>query len=102
MASEVRYELDWFTEDKCKRCGVCCGSQDGHPCEHLMKDGERYLCAIYNGRFGIHRTTTGRVFRCVSIREIIDSTGGFPGCGYRKPAPVEVRQPAAPVPKETH
>jgi len=85
MSAETRTETQWFTENKCKRCGTCCGSQDGHPCEHLARDGDRHYCTVYESRFGIHKTTTGRIFRCVSIREIIEANGGFPGCGYLRP-----------------
>lgn len=87
MASEFQYEPEWFTEDRCRRCGVCCGSKDGHPCEHLAREEGRYFCTVYGNRFGIHKTTTGRIFRCVAISEIIETNGGFPGCGYLK-APV--------------
>jgi len=87
MSPEVRTEPDWFAEDKCKRCGTCCGSKDGHPCEHLAREGDIYYCTIYELRFGVHKTTTGGIFRCVSIREIIETNGGFPGCGYVKPQP---------------
>ena len=93
MPPEVRYEQEWFTEDKCRRCGTCCGSQDGHPCEHLAREGDFYYCTIYEARFGIHKTTTGRIFRCVSIRDIIETNGGFPGCGYLRFPPREERRP---------
>jgi len=86
MSPESVVDPGWFTEDKCRRCGTCCGSEDGHPCEHLARDGEAYYCTVYESRFGIHKTTTGRIFRCVEIREIIEANGGFPGCGYMKRA----------------
>ena len=61
---------------------MCCGATDGHPCEHLRHDGEKYYCEIYATRLGQHRTTTGQVFRCVTIRHLIETTGGYAECAY--------------------
>ncbi len=55
-------------EALCRRCGICCGSEDGDPCEHLRreKSGE-YFCSIYNDRLGMQKTVNGNTFRCVPI-----------------------------------
>jgi len=71
-----------FTEERCRRCGICCGAADGHPCEHLRRDGERYYCEIYGNHLGFHHTVDGIPFRCVTIREVIRHTGGDPECAY--------------------
>ena len=34
----------FYADEKCHRCGVCCGATDGHPCEHLKYDSEKYFC----------------------------------------------------------
>ena len=79
----------WFPPDEfyagelCTRCGVCCGSTDGHPCEHLRRDADgRYSCEIYEHRLGFHRTVDGRAFVCVQIRKVIETNGGYIHCGY--------------------
>ncbi|MCA9408069.1 MAG: hypothetical protein H6755_07005 [Candidatus Omnitrophica bacterium] len=73
-------------EAKCLRCGACCGSMDGDPCEHLVEDkNNRYYCSIYSNRFGPRKTRSGRKFVCVSIRKVLDQS--WPGdecCGYKK------------------
>ena len=73
-------------ESLCTRCGACCGALDGDPCEHLIElpDG-KYSCSIYNHRFGLHKTRSGRPFRCVPIRKILHKS--WPGdecCAYKK------------------
>ena len=73
-------------EALCGRCGACCGVTEGDPCEHLRgsKKGE-YLCSIYENRFGEHRTVSGKIFKCVPIRQVI--RGSWPGdecCGYKR------------------
>ena len=74
-----------YAEWRCKRCGICCGSTDGHPCEHLRRDGDnKYFCEIYEKRFGIHRTVDGMPFRCVRIQTIIETLGGYSECAYVK------------------
>ena len=73
----------FYAEDRCTRCGVCCGSTDGQPCEHLKREADgRYGCEIYQARLGFHRTVGGRAFVCVPIRRVIEITGGYAGCGY--------------------
>ncbi len=76
-ALEDRYEL------RCLRCGRCCG-RDSDPCEHLeqVQEGE-YRCRIYSNRFGVHKTVSGKSFRCVSIQEVKRNGYLPPGCGYR-------------------
>ena len=74
---------EFYSPKECLRCGICCGSTDGHPCEHLLcrPDG-RYACEIYETRLGPHCTVDGRPFLCVQIRRVIELTGGYAGCGY--------------------
>ena len=73
-------------EAKCGRCGACCGAFDGDPCEHLRKDASRkYFCSIYENRFGVHKTLSGKDINCVPIRQILHNS--WPGdtcCGYKK------------------
>ena len=80
-------EAQW--EAKCGRCGACCGAFDGDPCEHLRRGsagaGRQYFCAIYQHRFGTHKTLSGKEIRCVPIRQILYTS--WPGdacCGYKK------------------
>ena len=74
---------EFYAEEICKRCGVCCGSTDGEPCEHLRRDAEGFcLCEIYETRQGPHQTTDGHAFLCVPIRKIIETTGGYAACAY--------------------
>ncbi len=74
---------EFFTPEKCVRCGVCCGSTDGHPCEHLRRDHDgRFSCEIYESRLGPHHTVDGQSFICVRIRQVIQLTGGYAGCPY--------------------
>ena len=74
---------EFYTAEKCKRCGVCCGSTDGHPCEHLRcGDDGAYFCEIYETRLGPHRTVDGLPFICVEIRGLIEANGGYAGCAY--------------------
>lgn len=74
---------EFYTQELCTRCGVCCGSNDGHPCEHLIADPDgRYHCAVYESRLGPHRTVDGLPFVCVQIQLIIEHDGGYAGCGY--------------------
>ena len=79
----------FYTTERCKRCGICCGSTDGHPCEHLaLKQDGAYSCEIYKERLGPHRTVDGRRFVCVPIKVLIESNGGYQGCAYVE----EIRQ----------
>lgn len=76
---------EFYTDELCSRCGVCCGSTDGHPCEHLRRNPEGcWFCEVYATRFGIHRTVDGQRFECVAIRAVIQLTGGYACCGYVK------------------
>lgn len=72
-------------EAKCGRCGACCGTVDGDPCEHLRKDNNsKYFCSIYEHRFGLRKTVSGKEFACVPIRQILHQS--WPGdscCGYK-------------------
>ena len=84
VAMQACHEKEW--EAKCTRCGACCGVAEGDPCEHLLelKNG-KYACAIYENRFGLHHTRSGREFRCVPIRSILHiSWPGDACCGYKK------------------
>jgi len=77
--------LEW--EALCNRCGACCGIEDGGDCcEHLIKvdDRKEYTCQIYENRFGLHKTKSGKDFNCVPLRNILDKT--WPGdskCAYK-------------------
>lgn len=91
MSDEAKYfihleEKRRHWESLCGHCGACCGASDGDPCENLAtKDDGRYYCRIYEQRFGLRRTKSGRVFRCVPIRNILHQS--WPGdecCGYKK------------------
>jgi hypothetical protein len=74
---------EFYVADLCTRCGVCCGSTDGHPCEHLRHDTDgRFSCESYETRLGFHRRLDGSAFVCVPIRKVIEMTGGYAGCGY--------------------
>ena len=74
---------EFYTAERCTRCGVCCGATDGHPCEHLCRDENGlYSCEIYEERFGVHQTTDGHHFACAAIREVIENNGGYGCCAY--------------------
>lgn len=76
-------ENSLYAEWRCKRCGVCCGATDGHPCEHLKSDGDgKYRCEIYENHLGPHKTIDGYSFRCVTIKRIIETVGGYSECAY--------------------
>jgi len=75
----------FYTADKCSRCGVCCGSTDGHPCEHLVINSSgRCHCAIYETRLGLRQTVDKKKFVCVPIKTVIESYGGHKDCNYVK------------------
>jgi hypothetical protein len=62
-------EKEW--EDLCLRCGACCGAFDD-PCIHLKKNkNNKFYCDIYPERFGIRKTVSGQLFRCVPIKQIL-------------------------------
>lgn len=77
-------EAQW--ESLCTRCGACCGVVEGDPCEHLIQEDDgKYSCSIYENRFGLHKTVSGRPFQCVPIRQILHKK--WPGdecCGYKQ------------------
>src|SRR3989338_1509479 len=84
IALQERQYRDW--EAKCTSCGACCGIMDSDHCEHLvvLKSGQ-YACGIYEDRFGMHKTRSGKPFCCVPIREILHvSWPGDQCCGYKK------------------
>ncbi|MFA5346244.1 MAG: hypothetical protein WC315_08240 [Candidatus Omnitrophota bacterium] len=73
---QVKYEA------LCRRCGACCGSLDGDPCEHLKQDGSgKYFCPIYDHRIGMHKTISGKQFACVPIRDLRPNLP-FKSCVY--------------------
>ena len=70
-------------ETRCRRCGACCGAEED-PCEHLQAvSSSSYICAIYQQRFGTHRTKSGKEMRCVELRDMRHQEwpGGWK-CGY--------------------
>ncbi|MFA6216469.1 MAG: hypothetical protein WDL87_02300 [Candidatus Omnitrophota bacterium] len=72
-------------EQLCRRCGMCCGLSDGDPCAQLADVGAgQYTCKIYDKRFGLQRTVSGKVFHCVPIRENLKFESTFSGCAYYK------------------
>ena len=75
-------DADFYTDERCACCGVCCGSTDGDPCEHLRETDAGYACEVYADRFGPHHTIHGSPISCVSIQSVIERTGGYPGCAY--------------------
>ncbi len=76
-------QAEW--EARCSRCGACCGAFDDR-CVHLREDeGGRYFCGVYEKRFGLHRTMSGKEFRCVPIRDILGQHwNGDHRCAYKK------------------
>lgn len=72
-------------EDRCRRCGLCCGAEDGDPCINLVKniDG-KYSCKVYENRIGQQKTLSGKVFSCVPMKQVIMYSGTRPGCAYSK------------------
>jgi hypothetical protein len=92
-----RYLNEEEFESICCRCGICCGSEDGDPCEHLRQDKEgKYYCPIYEKRFGIHRTINGTIIRCVPIEEALRSNPELrKQCAYAKAAQKLYQKPKA-------
>lgn len=72
-------------EAMCGNCGACCGALDD-PCEHLRKKAcGGYYCDIYDKRYGMRKTVSGKKFKCVNIREILhERWKGDECCGYKK------------------
>ena len=76
---------EFYTPELCSRCGVCCGSTDGRPCEHLRRaDDGSHFCEIYETRLGLRRTVDEVYFLCVEIRKVIVQYGGYTDCAYVK------------------
>ena len=72
-------------EGTCKRCGECCGSQDGDPCVNLTKDiTGRYYCKIYEDRFGPQKTASGKIFNCIPIGDVMKHGLLRPNCAYNE------------------
>lgn len=71
-------------ESICRRCGRCCGASD-NPCVNLVKlSTGLYHCKEYHTRLQTQRTSNGKIFECVSIREHIKNDTCPPGCAYRR------------------
>jgi len=87
---------EFWADERCHRCGACCGASDGHPCEHLKHDGGRYYCDIFEHRFGVHHTVTGQAFLCVPIKRLIETHGGYRGCAYLEPLPEKPNEGESP------
>lgn len=87
-----------FYENACRRCGVCCGAEDGDPCANLVenKDG-KYFCRVYKNRLGAQKTASGKAFHCTPIKEIITHFGARPNCAYAKSPSPALRASPSPV-----
>jgi len=87
MINYDKYQEEKFKkwEDACKCCGACCGTVDGDPCLHLIKQNNgKHFCEIYNARLGMRKTRSGKIFRCVEIRDIINKHWpGSNNCVYK-------------------
>ena len=75
-------------ENACNRCGACCGIKNSDPCEHLKQaQDNRYFCDIYEGRFGLRNTASGKEIMCVPIRNMLHKTWwGSSQCAYLNPS----------------
>lgn len=72
-------------ESICRRCGACCGAEDGDPCVNLVENGDgTYFCKVYENRFGEQKTISGKIFHCIPIDDVIRNGGGRPNCAYRR------------------
>ena len=91
MTDLSRYN-NWMTvktgewEEKCTHCGACCGALED-PCEHLCRNlNGGFYCEVYQQRFGVWRTVSGKELVCVPIRDKIAQGHSWPGgerCGYK-------------------
>lgn len=74
-------------EERCLRCGACCGVYEQDPCVKLVREEDgRYRCSDYQNRFGEQKTIRGNTFNCVTLRRILSgSWAGSWRCGYKKP-----------------
>ncbi len=81
-----RYLSEDNFEDICCRCGICCGSEDGDPCENLRTDKDgKYYCSIYENRFATHKTVNGTIIKCVPIEAALRSNPELrKKCSYAK------------------
>ncbi|MDD3234480.1 MAG: hypothetical protein WC583_00995 [Candidatus Omnitrophota bacterium] len=70
--SEYMFRKETLWEGRCRRCGACCGVLDD-PCEHLRPGNTsgQYYCDIYEMRFGLRRTVSGKEFHCVPLRSVL-------------------------------
>ncbi len=80
-------EQEALWEARCTRCGACCGSLED-PCENLRRnENNQYYCAVYERRFGVWHTISGKELRCVPIRQKLALGQSWPGdqhCGYKQ------------------
>ncbi|MEW6170225.1 MAG: hypothetical protein AB1472_01490 [Candidatus Omnitrophota bacterium] len=72
-------------ESQCKRCGACCGVFEDDPCQNLiLEEDKKYSCKVYDNRFGLQKTMSGKEFLCVPIRKVISqSWAGSWRCSYK-------------------
>ena len=80
---KVLADRDNTHEALCRRCGQCCGAVGEDPCSQLQKlpDGA-YSCKIYEKRYGLQKTLSGRYFMCVAIRDVIKAGASYINCPY--------------------
>jgi hypothetical protein len=65
----IQKEKEW--EALCIRCGSCCGAFED-PCENLARDQDKKsYCIDYENRFGLHKSKSGKEFKCVPIRNVL-------------------------------
>ena len=83
MYSQKQEESMQRFEKVCKRCGACCGSEDGDPCRNLVKqENGQFFCKTYENRLGPQETLSGNIFNCVVIREMIKRQVLRKDCAY--------------------
>ena len=71
-------------EDRCARCGECCGAFGSDPCANLVKEPSgRYYCKSYKNRIGEQITVSGKKFTCVAIRDVLARGVVYTNCAYR-------------------